>query len=293
MEIWFSDFSTPNIKLDIRVTRQLFSGMSDIQQVDVFDSVDLGRFISLDGEVVFSEKDEFIYDEMVVHVPMAVHPRVRKVLVIGGGDGGVAKELCAYPEIESIDVVEPDEMFMDVSRKFFPETAAGLDDPRVSIFIQDGLRFLRGRSDEYDLIINDSTDPFGPTEGLFTKEFYGNCYKALRADGVMVYQSPAAQCTARCTSASRSAASTRRTSPPVRRGIGCSGSRPRNTTRSTTSVRTSGTSAASRPGITPPTCTRARSCCRATWKTYSKKRRNDNEQTAGHRLRRSGVRRHT
>ena len=188
MEIWFSDFSTPNIKLDIRVTRQLFSGMSDIQQVDVFDSVDLGRFISLDGEVVFSEKDEVIYDEMVVHVPMAVHPRVRKVLVIGGGDGGVAKELCAYPEIESIDVVEPDEMFMDVSRKFFPETAAGLDDPRVSIFIQDGLRFRRGRSDAYDRLIHASTDPFGPTEGLFTKEFYGNCYKALRADGVMVYQ---------------------------------------------------------------------------------------------------------
>ena len=188
MEIWFSDFSTPNIRLDIRVTRQLFSGTSDYRQIDVFDSIDLGRFISLDGNVVFSEKDEFIYDEMVVHVPMAVHPRVRRVLVIGGGDGGVAKELCAYPEIERIDVVETDPMFVDVCREFFPETAEGLEDKRVKIYNEDGLRFLRSRTDEYDLIINDSTDPFGPTEGLFTKEFYGNCYKALRSDGIMVYQ---------------------------------------------------------------------------------------------------------
>ena len=188
MEMWFSDLSTPNIKLSIRVTKQLFSGQSEIQQVDVFDSVDLGRFISLDGKIVFSEKDEFIYDEMVVHVPMTVHPHIRRVLVIGGGDGGVAKELCNYPEIERIDVVETDQMFIDVSREFFPETAEGLDDPRVRIYLQDGLRFLRGKTDEYDLIINDSTDPFGPTEGLFTKEFYGSCYKALREDGVMVYQ---------------------------------------------------------------------------------------------------------
>ena len=179
MEMWFSDIHTPNIKLNIRVKKQLFSERSDIQQVDVFDSEDLGKFISLDGEVVFSEKDEFIYDEMVAHVPMAVHPHVRNVLVIGGGDGGVAKELCRYPEIERIDVVEEDEMFVYVSRTFFPETAAGLTDKRVNLYIQDGLKFLRGKVGEYDLIINDSTDPFGPTEGLFTKEFYGSCFKAL------------------------------------------------------------------------------------------------------------------
>jgi spermidine synthase len=188
MEMWFSDIHTPNIKLSIRVKKQLFSDRSDIQQVDVFDSEDLGRFITLDGEVVFSEKDEFIYDEMVAHVPMAVHPNVKKVLVIGGGDGGVAKELCAYPEIERIDVVEEDEMFVEVSRKYFPETAAGLDDKRVTLYLQDALKFLRNKEGEYDLIINDSTDPFGPTEGLFTKEFYGSCYKALNDEGIMVYQ---------------------------------------------------------------------------------------------------------
>lgn len=186
--MWFSDVHTPNVKLNIRVTKQLFSGQSDYQQVDVFDSPDLGKFISLDGKIVFSEKDEFIYDEMVVHVPMSVHPDVKKVLVIGGGDGGVAKELSAYPEIEQIDVVESDEMFMEVSKKFFPETACGLDDKRVNIYFQDGLRFLRNKKSEYDLIINDSTDPFGHSEGLFTKEFYGSCFKALKDDGVMVYQ---------------------------------------------------------------------------------------------------------
>ncbi len=188
MEMWFSDVHTPNVKLNIRVKKQLFSEHSDIQQVDVFDSEDLGKFISLDGEIVFSEKDEFIYDEMVAHVPMAVHPNVKTVLVIGGGDGGVAKELCRYPEIERIDVVEEDEMFVHVSREFFPETAQGLKDPRVNLYVQDGLKFLRGKQGEYDLIINDSTDPFGPTEGLFTKEFYGSCFKALNDTGVMVYQ---------------------------------------------------------------------------------------------------------
>lgn len=188
MEMWFSDVHTPNIKLNIRVKKQLFSERSDLQQVDVFDSEDLGKFISLDGEIVFSEADEFIYDEMVTHVPMAVHPSVKNVLVIGGGDGGVAKELCRYPEIERIDVVEEDEMFVDVSKRFFPETAEGLSDPRVNLYIQDGLKFIRNKKGEYDLIINDSTDPFGPSEGLFTKEFYGSCYKALNSEGIMVYQ---------------------------------------------------------------------------------------------------------
>ena len=125
---------------------------------------------------------------MIVHVPMAVHPSVKKVLVIGGGDGGVARELSYYDEIEEIDVVEPDELFVNVCREFFPDNAKGLDDPRVKIFYRDGLRFLRGKQDQYDLIINDSTDPLGYTAGLFTKEFYGSCYKALKEDGIMVYQ---------------------------------------------------------------------------------------------------------
>lgn len=188
MEIWFSELHTDNVKLSIRLEKQLFSGESEYQRIDVFDSEEFGKFISLDGEIVFSEKDEFIYDEMVTHVPMAVHPHVRNVLIIGGGDGGVAKELLQYPSIERIDVVETDEMFVDVCRRFFPEVASALDDERVDVHYDDGLRFLRNKKEKYDLIINDSTDPFGHTEGLFTKEFYGSCYKALTEDGIMVYQ---------------------------------------------------------------------------------------------------------
>ncbi len=187
-EVWFSDFQTDNVKLSIRLDRQLFSADSEFQHIDVFQSPAFGRFVALDGDVIFSEADEFIYNEMVTHVPMAVHPQVKKVLIIGGGDGGVAREFTAYPEIEEIDVVEPDEQFVEVCKEYFPEAAKGFEDSRVQVFYQDGLRFLRGRSDEYDIIINDATDPFGHTEGLFTKEFYGSCYKALRADGIMVYQ---------------------------------------------------------------------------------------------------------
>ena len=187
-EIWFSDVQTDNVKLNIRLDKQLFSAISEYQRIDVFQSPAFGRFVALDGDVIFSEADEFIYNEMVTHVPMAVHPHVKKVLIIGGGDGGVAREFTAYPEIEEIDVVEPDEQFVEVCKEYFPEAAKGFEDSRVQVFYQDGLRFLRGRSDEYDIIINDATDPFGHTEGLFTKEFYGSCYKALKADGIMVYQ---------------------------------------------------------------------------------------------------------
>ena len=188
MDIWFSQMDTDNVKTSIRVDKQLFSAQSEYQRIDVFQSQEFGKMIVLDGEIIFSEADEFIYNEMVVHVPMAVHPDVKKVLIIGGGDGGVARTCIEYPEIVSIDVVEPDEMFIQVSREFFPETAKGFDDPRVKITNADGLRFLRNRRNEYDLIINDSTDPFGHTEGLFTKEFYGSCYRALKEDGIMVYQ---------------------------------------------------------------------------------------------------------
>ena len=187
-ELWYSEFHTGNVKLSVRINRQLFSGESEFQRIDVFESEEFGRFVALDGEIVFSDKDEFIYDEMVTHVPMTVHPNVKNVLIIGGGDGGVARELIHYPQIESIDVVESDKMFVDVCAEMFPDIAQGLKDERVNIYYEDGLRFLRNKKARYDLIINDSTDPLGHTEGLFTKEFYGSCYKALRDDGIMVYQ---------------------------------------------------------------------------------------------------------
>ena len=231
MQMWFSEYHTVNVKLDVRIEEQLFSGKSEYQKIDVFKSYEFGKMAALDGEIVFSDADEFIYDEMVTHVPMAVHPNAKKILIIGGGDGGVAKELIKYPFVEKIDVVETDKMFVDVCRKFFPEVACGLEDPRISMYYDDGLRFLRGKNDEYDLIINDSTDPLGHTEGLFTKEFYGSCYKALREDGIMVYQhgSPfydedEAECRKMHRKVYRSAGYTRHISRPVLPGTGYSDS---------------------------------------------------------------------
>ena len=158
MELWYSEFHTGNVKLSVRINRQLFSGESEFQRIDVFESEEFGRFVALDGEIVFSDKDEFIYDEMVTHVPMTVHPNVKNVLIIGGGDGGVARELIHYPQIESIDVVESDKMFVDVCAEMFPDIAQGLKDERVNIYYEDGLRFLRNKKARYDLIINDSTE---------------------------------------------------------------------------------------------------------------------------------------
>lgn len=188
MDLRFADAHTTGVNLEIQVKKMLYECQTDYQQLAVFESDAFGRFISSNGNIVFSEKDEFTYDEMIVHVPMAVHPNVKNVLVIGGGDGGVARELSYYEEIERIDVVEADETFVEVCKQFFPDNACGLDDPRVNFYCRDGLRFLRTRQDEYDLIINDAIDPLGHTAGLFTKEFYGNCYRALREDGILVYQ---------------------------------------------------------------------------------------------------------
>ena len=109
--------------MHINTEQRRFGADTDFQRIDVFESKEFGRFISCDGTIVFSEKDEFVYDEMIVHVPMAVHPNVKKVLIIGGGDGGVAGEFTAYPEIEEIDVVEPDEELVEVCMELFPDTA--------------------------------------------------------------------------------------------------------------------------------------------------------------------------
>lgn len=188
MDMWYSEVHTSNVKLSLHINKQIATAQSDYQRLDVLESSEFGKLLVSDGEMVFSEADEFVYDEMVAHVPMAVHPHVKKVLIFGGGDGGVATCLTQYPEIECIDIVEPDELMVEMCKTYLPEASAGLSDPRVHLYFQDGLRFLRSIEGEYDLIVNDSNDPFGHEEVLFTKEFYGNCYKALKEDGIMVYQ---------------------------------------------------------------------------------------------------------
>ncbi len=188
MELWYTEKHTDNVKLSIKIDKALYSEETEFQRIDILESKEFGRIFTLDGLMMVTEKDEFIYHDMIVHVPMATNPNIRNVLVIGAGDGGTIRELTRYSAIEKIDMVEIDERVVAVCKEYLQQTACKLDDERVNIFYEDGLKFVRNKENEYDLIIVDSTDPFGPGEGLFTKEFYGNCYKALTEEGILVNQ---------------------------------------------------------------------------------------------------------
>ena len=180
MELWYTEEHTKNVRFSIKVDKQLVTKKSKFQRIDIFESKEFGRFLTLDGFMMLTEKDEFIYHEMIVHIPMAVKNDAKKILVIGAGDGGTVRELVKYDSIERIDMVEIDKEVVDIWREYLPKTACKLDDPRVNLYYEDGLKFVRSKTNEYDIVIVDSTDPFGPGEDLFTREFYGNCYNALK-----------------------------------------------------------------------------------------------------------------
>lgn len=188
MNLWYTEQHSPDVRFSIRVEEQLYTGESEFQKIEILRTAEFGKVLTLDGLIMLTEKDEFIYHEMITHVAMATNPNIKKVLVIGAGDGGTVRELTKYETIEQIDMVEIDEMVVDVCKQYLPQTASKLDDPRVKLYFEDGLKFVRKVENEYDLIIVDSTDPFGPGEGLFTREFYGNCSKALTDDGILVNQ---------------------------------------------------------------------------------------------------------
>lgn len=188
MELWYTEQHTKNVRLSIRVDKQLVSKQSEFQRIDIFESKEFGKILTLDGCLMVTEKDEYIYHDMITHIPMAVNPNIKKVLVIGAGDGGTIRELTRYQTIEKIDMVEIDEWVVKLCKEYLPQTSEKLEDERVNIYFEDGLKYVRRKQNEYDLIIVDSTDPFGPGEGLFTKEFYGNCYNALTEEGILVNQ---------------------------------------------------------------------------------------------------------
>ena len=188
MELWYTDTHTEDVRFSIKTKRQLASHKSEIQQIDILDTYGFGRVLILDGDLMITEKDEFIYHEMLTHVPMAVHPNVENVLIVGGGDGGCVRELVKYPGIKTIDLVEADRDVVTLCSVHLPFCACKLRDPRVHVYYEDGLRFVRGKKDAYDLIIVDCPDPYGPAEGLFTREFYGNCCNALKDDGILINQ---------------------------------------------------------------------------------------------------------
>lgn len=159
------------------------------QHLVIFRNAMLGRVMMLDGVVQTTERDEFVYHEMLTHVPMLAHGRVRRVLIVGGGDGGILREVSRHPGVEVITLVEIDQAVIEMSREYFPGHSAGaFDDPRLSVVIEDGARFMRQGTQTWDLIIVDSTDPAGPGEVLFSESFYACCQKRLSAGGVLVTQ---------------------------------------------------------------------------------------------------------
>jgi spermidine synthase len=188
MELWFTEEHTKNVRFTIKVKEHFYTNQSPFQKIDFFKSEDFGQFFTLDGIIMLTEKDEFIYHDMITHVAMATNPTIKNVLVIGGGDGGSVRELTRYQHIEKIDMVEIDEMVVRTCQEYLPLTAGKLTDPRVTLYFEDGLKFVENSQTKYDLIIVDSTDPIGPGEGLFTQEFYQNCFKTLTDDGILVNQ---------------------------------------------------------------------------------------------------------
>ncbi|MGL4671296.1 MAG: polyamine aminopropyltransferase [Cetobacterium sp.] len=189
LDLWFTEKWSENTKFSIKVKEHLYSEETPFQKIDFFTSDEYGRFFTLDGMVMITEKDEFIYHEMITHVPMCTNLNIKKVLVIGGGDGGTVRELTRYNSIEKIDMVEIDERVVRLSQKYLPFTSDKLEDERVTLIFDDGLKFVEEcESEAYDLILVDSTDPISVGEGLFTTEFYKNCFRVLKEDGILVNQ---------------------------------------------------------------------------------------------------------
>lgn len=189
MELWYTEFQTPNLGLTARVKETLYMGKSEFQDVAVLDTYEFGRMLALDGVFQTSIFDEFIYHEMIAHVPMFVHPNPKNVLIIGGGDGGSAREVLRHP-VERVEMVEIDGLVVEVAKKYLPEISAALisGHPKLHLKIGDGIDHMAQATDRYDVIIVDCSDPIGPGEGLFTAKFYQDCHKALRADGLFVQQ---------------------------------------------------------------------------------------------------------
>lgn len=193
MDNWFIENVAPifGAGISMEKTKVLYKKRSKFQEIEVFENPVYGRVMTLDGAVMVTTKDEFTYHEMIVHVPMAIKPDAKRVLVIGGGDGGTARELTKYNSIDLIKVVEIDEDVVQVSKDYFSELSIGFEDKRLELIIDDGVKFVANSPDEsYDLIIIDSTDPNPESisEGLFNIDFYRNCHKILTPNGAIIIQ---------------------------------------------------------------------------------------------------------
>ncbi|MCS1352644.1 polyamine aminopropyltransferase [Mechercharimyces sp. CAU 1602] len=188
MDLWYTEKQTPDHGITSKITRTLHHEQTDFQSLDIIETKQFGNMMVLDGMVMTTDQDEFVYHEMLTHVAMNTHPNPKHVLVIGGGDGGVIREVVKYEQVETATLVEIDGQVIEAAKTYFPQIASGLADPRVTVKVEDGIKFIAEHPNQFDVILVDSTEPVGPAVGLFQKPFYEGIHEALKEDGIMVAQ---------------------------------------------------------------------------------------------------------
>lgn len=185
----FQETLYPDWRQTFSVDQIIFQEKTDFWDLAIFENKLFGKVLALDGIIQLTEKDEYAYHEMMVHVPLLTHPNPKSVLIVGGGDGGILRETLKHKNLEEIIQVEIDEAVIDLSKKYFPKISDGaFENPRARVVIQDAAKFVKETKERFDCIIVDSNDPEGPAKVLFTEEFYGNCKRVLKAGGILVNQ---------------------------------------------------------------------------------------------------------
>ena len=188
LDLWVREIYKGIMGLGFKVEKTLFSGQSPFQQVDVVKTAGHGAMLLNDGMVMLSERDEFVYHEMIAHVPLFVHPNPETVLVIGGGDGGTVREVLKHPTVRRVVMVEIDEMVVQACKEFLTSVSSALDDPRLELRIEDGVKYVAETAERFDVVIVDSTDPVGAAKPLFNSVFYENAAGILTDQGILVSQ---------------------------------------------------------------------------------------------------------
>ncbi|ACM60414.1 spermidine synthase [Caldicellulosiruptor bescii] len=188
MELWFTEQQTPDLGFTCKITKTIYTAKTQYQDLAILETKQFGRMLVLDGAVQTTIADEFCYHELISHVPLFTHPNPKKVAVIGGGDGGVIREILKHDEVEKAYLIEIDREVIEASKKYLPEISCALDDERAEVIITDGIKFVSENKNMFDVIIVDSTDPVGPAVGLFQDSFYKAVFECLKEDGLFVAQ---------------------------------------------------------------------------------------------------------
>ncbi len=186
--MWYTELHNGAAGLTLKIKKVLYSGESPFQRIDVMETYEYGKMLVLYGSIMFTERDEFVYHEMISHVPLFVHPSPEKVLVIGGGDGGTIREVLRHREVAEVTMVEIDSQVVEISKRFFPTMSAGFSDPRLKLLFKDGAEFVKEDRGKYDVVIVDSADPVGPADILFREEFFRDAKERLKEAGIFVAQ---------------------------------------------------------------------------------------------------------